>query len=59
VRDAVLAHRCEELRQVRGELREIEVAVGVDEHRYQRSGIRDQGSDNGVRNLHPDCRKKF
>ena len=37
VRDRVLAHRVEQRRQVGRELREIEVTVGVDEHRNQRS----------------------
>ena len=37
----VLAHRREHRGQIAGELREIEVAVGVDEHRDQsESGIR-------------------
>jgi hypothetical protein len=43
VRDAVLAHRVEHLRQVVAQFREIEVTVRIDEH-CQGSGIRHQGS---------------
>ena len=42
VRDGVLAHRREQLRQLRRELRKIEVTVGIDEHGmgYRQSGCR-------------------
>jgi hypothetical protein len=45
MRDLVVAHRIEERRQLRGKLRKIEVTVGIDEHRWQGSGVRNQGSE--------------
>jgi len=39
MRDLVLPHRIEERRQLGGELREIEVTVGIDEHRCQVSEV--------------------